>query len=167
MAVSTLVVEDGTSKTDSNTYIALAYAEQYLEDRLDSSAWTAADTDDKNRAILMSTRVLDSYAIWLGQKTDEDQALTFPRYDLEDEGWLIDSDAIPIKIQKAQAELCLFLLESNRTADKDGTGLKSLKVDKIELEFDKMDNLEVLPESVINLIRPFITSGSELNVVRY
>lgn len=167
MAISTLIVEDGTSKTDSNTYIDLAYANQYFEDRLDSDYWSNADDNKRNKAILMSTRILDTYAIWLGQKTEEDQALKFPRYGLEDDGYVIDFNVVPVKIQEAQAELCLFLLTSNRTADKDGVGLKELGVDKIKLVFDKDDKLEVLPESVLNLIAPFIGNQSELNIVRY
>ena len=77
--VDVLITEYGGA--NSNAYIDLADATDYLASyKLDDSIWTSASTDVKNKAILVSTKMIDSI-IWHGRKrfTANRQALQFPR----------------------------------------------------------------------------------------
>ncbi|MBU0651179.1 hypothetical protein KKC59_04645 [bacterium] len=162
MPVSVLIIEDGTGKADANSYIDLAFSNQYFEDRLYSSKWNELSDDDKTRALLMSANILDTYVDWRGRRTNKDQVLVFPRYGLEDEGYAVLNNEIPIKIKKAQAELALFIVLEDRVADRGDIGIKEIQVESIKLVFDKEDFLQVVPDVVINYLKPFIYMGEIL-----
>ena len=53
----TLVKEDGTGKSDANSYASVADADAYHEGHLYASAWTGATTADKEKALVMATRL--------------------------------------------------------------------------------------------------------------
>ena len=46
-----LIVEDGSRVDNSNTYISLADAETYMDDRIDAN-WSAAPDSQKNAALI-------------------------------------------------------------------------------------------------------------------
>lgn len=76
----TMVVEDGTGKTDSNSYGAVADADTYFSDR-GITAWTGASTL-KEYALIKATDYIDTVfgSRFKGKKVDSDtQALEFPR----------------------------------------------------------------------------------------
>lgn len=163
---ATLVVEDGSGLTTSNVYVGLADAETIIDERLHVSDWTAATDDSKNRALIMGARVLDQQANWKGYKADEEQAMEWPRYEVEDRnGWIIDSDTIPQWLKIANVEMALFLLDRDRTADPDTLGFSRIKVDVIELEMAPGDRPQILPTSVQSIIAPYIKSSSRMGRV--
>ena len=82
-------------------YGTLAKAVAYFRYRLDCDAWTEASTDDKIKALVMSTIAMDRLG-YIGSKLDEDQALEFPR-DFQ--------EAVPVEIERACYENALKLLD--------------------------------------------------------
>jgi hypothetical protein len=164
-----LVVEDGTSKTDSNTYISLSDADAYFEGRLNASAWTGADDATKNAGLVQAARILDQYVLWLGWLTDSDQAMAWPRagifyagsgqyyasYDinLATSVYSIDDDSIPAVIQDAQCELALVLISQDTQATADTAGFKSIGVaGAVDLEVDKYDRTKEIPTHVFKMV---------------
>lgn len=110
MAVSTIVTTIGGAT--SNSYLTNTEADQYFEDRLDSSDW-GSNEDDQNRALLMAAIRLNQEE-WTGSKADSDQALQWPRFSTTDrDGFAIASNVIPISVKNAQAELALLMLKSD------------------------------------------------------
>lgn len=106
--VATFVVEDGTGKADANAYISEAEADQYHDNNGTDVAWDAAT--DKEQAIRSATKFLEvTYkGRWLGDRANEDQALSWPRVNGEDQdGFCFDSDTVPQEIKDACAELAL------------------------------------------------------------
>jgi hypothetical protein len=146
MAVTPIDATPGGA--DSNSFIDEAFADQYLEDRLNAEAWAAADPDNRIRALMEATRELTRLA-WIGQRTDEVQALSWPRFEaidpdtpLSDDGFgsisFYPDDEIPDRIQNATAEYALEFIKSGSVdvaAIDPSAGIKRTKVDVLETEY--------------------------------
>jgi len=61
-----------------NSYASVDEADYYFEDRMSVSAWTAASSADKAKAIVSATRTIDKEN-FVGRATSSTQALSFPR----------------------------------------------------------------------------------------
>lgn len=153
----TLIATPGA--TNANTYATKAQASAvggYLESRLFNTDWTSATVANRNVSLVQATRLLDDWFNWNGEIADDDQALRWPRYSVEDcDGVDIDSDIIPQFLIDATAELALHLLQgSDVLGAPDTLGFSRLKVDVLELEVDKSDrdSETVIPDSVMSML---------------
>ena len=102
-----LIVEDGTGKSDAESYLSVADADTYHTKHGDSSDWSGASTAEKEEALRMATQYLDATynALWIGTRANETQVLDWPRSDAEDtDGFVIASDTLPKAIEDATAE---------------------------------------------------------------
>lgn len=129
-----IVVETGAIVAGANAYASLADIDTFHEDRL-NTAWTAADDETKEAAMLRATAGLESKyrGRWFGYKADHNAAtapqfLAWPRRDDVDQSRtngftsatmdpVTDSDgieypvtSIPALIVQAYAEVCLIEL---------------------------------------------------------
>lgn len=180
-----ITVEDGTSKTTSNSYISLADAETYFESRLHITNWTEATTDNKNRALVQAARMIDRYVRYIGWKTEDTQAMEWPRagiyydgskywsdvsYQIEWEVYSVADNYIPKEIKYAQCELALTLLAGDIQALPDTAGYSSISVaGAVSLVVDKSDRVKMVPDHVMKMISHFGTlSGysSSVNLAR-
>lgn len=144
----------GGSSADS--YLDVTDADTYFSNRLYDTEWTSATTDQKERALKWATKILEKKP-WIGGKAYSDGSLRWPRTDVYDlDGVALSSTVIPDWLEEATAELALQLLIENRTTDPDTAGFKRIKADVIELEVDKYDNKDVIPEFVYSIIDPYI-----------
>ena len=99
---------------DSNSYVDIAFINQYAEDTFDTGEWDGLAADDKTRLALMATRIIDSMS-FLGQKAnttpeghDGYQALEFPRStNINSSG----AKFIPLSVERAQAAQALYMAE--------------------------------------------------------
>ncbi len=166
----TIVVEDGTSKTDSNTYVSTATIDSWVETNPHDATWNALTQDQKNGYAVWSARLLDEQTDWDGSQTSATQALDLPRSGMIDKnGNSIDSDEIPTDVQNAQSEFARLLAISDRTADSDMAGFKQIEVGSINLVADKTTIPPVMPDSVWNMINPYgdkAVSSSTSRVIR-
>lgn len=146
---------------NSNSYTTKAEASAvggYHDGHLYSSVWEASTTANKNSALVMATRILDQWVDWKGNRATEDQALRWPRYDVQDrDGYTFDSDIIPRFLKDATAELARHLLTSDTTAAPDTQGFRSLKLGEMALEVDASDRDKygALPDSVLVILEPY------------
>ncbi len=155
MAPPALVATPGA--VNANTYCTLAEAEAYFTTRLSCVAWTGATADNKNTALLMATRLLDTMYTWASWSTTETQALQWPRYALLDFLQLsyVADLAIPPQLKNAEAELAMALLVEDRTLDSEieTKGLTGLTVGPIELKFREYGVYgKPIPDSVANMV---------------
>ena len=74
-----VVKEDGSGRADANSYAAVAEADAFFEGHLYASAWTGATAGNKSAALVMATRLIDSQFQFNGSRTNEGQALQWPR----------------------------------------------------------------------------------------
>ena len=166
----TLVATAGA--TNANSYCTLAEANTYHESRLYTTSWTDAEDDNKVIALIWATRMLDEICDWVGEKSTGEQALRWPRWDAWDkDGYNLDANTIPTFLKNATAELAFQLILKDRlqTMDDSIGGLKSVTAGSVSVDFDKMDRIQALPQSVLNLIKGFTnnaTGGWQIPLVR-
>lgn len=138
----TFVVEDGSGLTNSTSYTSVATADLYMTDLHPADAtWAAASTDDKQNALMDATRYLDlTYGSrWSERRTNQVQVLDWPRTFVEDrDGFSIDADEIPLKLQYAATEMAWRALTETILPDTavgaDRISRKRTKVGPIETE---------------------------------
>ncbi len=148
-----LVLDSTIAGAAANSYTSQADADAYHEARLIATDWTGAVTGTKDAVLVWATRLLDSRFDWAGSKFSLEQALRWPRFGaLDRDGELIDSAILPPELKDAVSELARLLITSDRAAEKGTEGLKRLKVDVIELEFDKLDRTRSIPDEVYQMI---------------
>lgn len=137
----------------SNSYVTRAEGDSYHECRLFVDDWTSASDANKDTALVWATSILDSHFDWAGTRFSIEQKLRWPRSGVLDrDGQLFDNDEIPQELKDAVSELARYLLTSDRTAESGTEGIKKLKVDVIELEFDKHDRTTTIPDEVYQMV---------------
>lgn len=108
---TTIVVEDGTVVSGSNSYTTVSGVTDYASD-YGLSAWTASDITDtmREQAVFKSMRYLEALA-WKGTKYSAEQNLEWPRsYVYDRNGYLVDDDVVPQAVVNAQCEIAVLML---------------------------------------------------------
>lgn len=136
----------------ANSYLTVAEADAYHNTSLYASAWTSATTENKERALITATRILDEKISWVGFKATAEQALAWGRTNVVDDGYDVPSTIIPLPVKNATAEFAKHLLITDSTAQPDSKGLNRIKVGTVELDFDKTDTADVLPDIVQDML---------------
>ena len=160
----------------ANSYATLAQASAYVDTLVPSTTqdtWLDAGDEDQARALIMATRLLDSWYDWNGSVTSLSQALLWPRRGVLRPGvsegqvtsgasnpWhtpfgtLLPEDEIPELLLDAVSELARQLLAGDRTADSDTEtqGIESLKAGSIELAFRAGVTAKVIPDAVASFL---------------
>jgi len=105
------VVEDGTGKSNSNSYASVEAADSYFTNRENPSAWRTATTNTKQQALRVATSyITETYGNrWRGVIDSDTQALDWPRSGVvdADTGLYYDNDEMPPKLINATAEIAL------------------------------------------------------------
>jgi hypothetical protein len=136
----TLIKEDGTGKVDANSYAAAADADAYFDGHLYATAWTAASTANKEKALVFATRLIDSQMQFNGYRAHNQQALQWPRERCPDPdkglitisilvpflGTFVDADVVPKGVTDATCEMARELLLVDRTTAPPGEGIASV-----------------------------------------
>ena len=142
----TLIEEDGTGRADANSYASVVDGDAYHDGHLYATAWTAATTENKEKALVFATRLLDAEFRFKGVKTSAAQALQWPRAECRDPDGddYLASDAVPHAVVQATCELARELLVKDRTAAPPGEGLKYLNIGSTQTGYDKTDTPPVI-----------------------
>jgi len=142
----TLIKEDGTGKVDANSYANAAEGDAYHDGHLYATAWTAATLANKEKALVMATRLMDAEYQFNGVKATVAQALQWPReecWDLDGSDFLA-STAVPRVVVDATCEMARELLIADRTAAAAGEGLNYQNVGTTQTGYDKSDTRPVI-----------------------
>ena len=140
-----LIKEDGTGKVDANSYASSGDGDAYFEGHLYASAWTAASTANKEKALVFATRLIDSQYQFNGVKANDDQALQWPREDCRDpdaDGWLggkVLPDVVPTLVVQATCEMARELLILDRTTAPPGEGISAVWTSTDGTRYSKWD----------------------------
>lgn len=133
---SALVATAGSAS--ANTYATISEAVAYQGDRPQvDDAWTAADPEDRERALLFATKLMDAKIEWAGwPTTPETQALQWPRTGLYDRlGNYLATDTIPTDLKHATAELAAHLLREQESIDAGIEGVSSFEIGPLSMSF--------------------------------
>ena len=126
--MATIVVEDGSGKTDSNSYISEAGLTTYATDRGITLTGDAA-------VLLIQAMDYIEQQPFKGYKLTDDQALQWPRGNVMIDGYSVGTDEIPVLLQDALCEVALGVDAGNNPLAAEGRSTKREKVDVIEVEY--------------------------------
>ena len=149
-----IVIDASIGGSSANSYLTLADAQLIVDGMVqdaDVTAWAAATTDAKNRALYTATQRLDRER-FIGARSTDTQALQWPRTGVRKPDTYINTYAIgfpfrittdyytdteiPDQIKKAQVMLAVYL---NNNVD--GLGLTGLE----DFKNVKVGSLDVTP----------------------
>jgi len=141
-----LIKENGSGRADANSYASVAEGDAYHKGHLYATAWTAATTENKEKALVFATRLVDAEFRFKGVKASNTQALQWPRAECRDPDGDDDlaSDAVPTAVVQATCEMARELLIKDRTAAHAGEGLKYQNVGSTQTGYDKTDTPPVI-----------------------
>lgn len=132
-----LTVEDGSGKSDADSYISLVDADIYVAAHSVDAGWTAATDPNKEKALRRATQYLDlEYGgRWKSDRTNEDQALDWPRTAADDrDEYAFDSNEMPSKLLDACCECAVRFITEDMMPDFADPGIvqsKSVRVGPI------------------------------------
>ena len=140
----TLIVEDGTGLANSNSFVSVAEADDYLGN-VGATAWSEATLDAKEAALIRATAYLSTYFRWKGARVNgRAQALSYPRQGVTDcEGNAVPSDAVPVEVKAATYQAALFELSNPFGLSPQITPSqqnKRVKVGPVEVEYRDLDS---------------------------
>lgn len=159
-----ITTETGSGTTSgANSYAAIADADAYHSDRL-NTAWATATEAQKTAALINATAYLDGKYRnrWIGQRVTSLQPLEWPRYGVTvGVGYLVSTTTIPDEIKYATCELALRALSSPLAPDvAPSARVKRKKIDVIETEYVTGDFQTSYPV-VDQLVSRYLRSGND------
>lgn len=143
----------------TNSYVTVGEADSYFADRLDASAWSAADSTLKSKALVTSAAILEDCK-WVGTALDEAQDMAFPR-----SGYYFDprlgtsmeiGNLVPDRITKANMELANYLLNNSGLTLQSG---KILNIKVGDIELNNIVSPSLIPSTVKRIIRPLLENA--------
>jgi len=105
----TLVVEDGTGLSNSESYISVSDADTY-HDKFANDIWNSYSPGKKEAALRKATQYIDGKfgQSFPGGRSKDSQALSWPRTCAAyEDNVTIDEDVVPQEVKNATAELAL------------------------------------------------------------
>lgn len=184
MTAPAIVATAGAS--NANSYLSVAGADSIANGMIGTLAWSTATSDDKARALITATNGLETLA-YIGTRTSDTQALSWPRTDASCGDWDVTDDDIPRQIELATFDLANALLgdpellrsqpaESSLVPGVSNRDLRRLKLDVMELEWRSdrspasakpITPLTVLPhlKSILGCLTTSTTSASSSNAL--
>lgn len=156
----TLVVEDGTAKSNANTYASVATADTYADDR-GITSWATLTTTEKEVALIKGTDYLEAtYRLaWRGFRKTGTQALSWPRTDVEADGFTVESGTIPSAVVYACIEAAVRAASETMVADQTQRVVRE-KVDVLEVEYAEFSDSQKRFPFIERLISPYLSSYS-------
>lgn len=162
-----LIVEDGTGLADAEAYIAVADADTYFAAR-GNATWAALTTEQKEQALRKGADYMGAtYGLrWKGERTVETQALDWPRECVYAFGVLVDSDEVPVAVQRANAELAVRASAADLLSDA-GAQVLSEQVGPIAVTYAPGARQQTRFEAVDRMLQPYLAYGAgQVAVVR-
>lgn len=126
--MATIVVEDGTGKTNSNSYVSESDFGTYATDRGVTISGTAA-------VLLIQAMDWIESQPFQGVKNTDAQALQWPRYGVYIDSYAVGSDEIPQLLIDALCEAAIAIDGGNNPLANVDRSVKREKVDVIEVEY--------------------------------
>jgi len=167
MAQPVIIIDDTIGGLATNSFLSLVDAEALVHQHPFHSSWDKIiDDDEKNAALVWSTRILSHYK-WKGVLASQTQKLPWPRkevYDLDNRE--LPSDQYPEWLLVACAELAFYLATEDRLGDTGTEGFSKIKIEGIDLTIDKFDRQSWIPNYLIKAITPWLSGSASVIVSR-
>lgn len=149
-------VETGAGSPSSNSYVGLDEAETVAEENLrHRESWALMDDEERQRALVYATRILDASYIWNGKRAGKDQALAWPRVEvLDQEGDELPSDALPRSLRSATVFMAIHSIGNDPLSIESKRRLSSVSADGLKASFreDSFGVPTIVPDFVRYLL---------------
>ncbi len=155
-----LVIEDGTGKTNSNSFATAAETIAYAEAR--GFSFPSVEADVEPLLVKAADFLLGLEEGMKGLRTNQDQRLPFPRVRvlLFKNVDYIASDEIPGRLKEVQMRLAVSAYANSNTLIPDGTGQEVVreKVGPLEVQYAERGTGTVHPQfnQAMDLLAPFL-----------
>lgn len=126
--MATIVVEDGSGLTTSNSYISAADLDTYASDRGKTISGTQADL------LIQAMDYIESFN-FKGDKYTDEQALLWPRTGVYLDGYYVTESTIPQLLIDATAEVAISIDAGTNPLSNESRESKREKVGDIEVEY--------------------------------
>lgn len=130
-----LIVEDGTGLETAESYASVAQADARLA-ALGMTNWATLTTTEKEQALRRATVAMVQFCggRWKGTRIYRIQALDWPRYGVEVDGYGIPSTEVPVDVVSACIDLALKAAAGDLNPDL-SRAVKREKVGPLETEY--------------------------------
>ena len=157
----TLIVENGTGLSTAESYISVADADA-RHTALGNTAWTGDDAT-KEKALRRATQHMEGAyrQRWRGTRLLRAQALSWPRYGAEVDGWAIESTVVPTEVANACADLAVKALTDELAADQTRAVIRE-KVGPIETEYSAYSSQATRYTAIDMTLAPFMKGGGAM-----
>jgi hypothetical protein len=165
-----LEVEDGSGKTNSESYASVTHADDYHTDH-GNTLWFTMSTTEKEQALRRATDyITQTYrSRWAGTRVTTTQALDWPRYGVViDLITSIESTIVPHDIRHACIDLAFKAAGGDLIPDITQSAIRK-KVGDIEIEYDKLSPQRPVYLEIDSILAPYLngfTSGINSRLVR-
>ena len=159
----TLIVEDGTGISDAESYASVVEFKAYCDKRaMDYSL--LADSAIEVLLIKATDYMVNVYRNrWQGRRTNEIQALDFPRYDVVVDGYSVLSNIVPPLVKNACIELAFKSNTTELLPDIERATIRE-KVDVIEVEYDRFAPVQTRYSQIDSMLSPLLSSSDSISV---
>lgn len=156
------VVETGAGLSNANSYASVSAADGYVADR-GITGWAGLSQTIKEQSLVKATDYLEATYrdAWKGNRVNETQALSWPRYNVIVDGFNCPSNVVPLQVVNACVEMAIRAAAGETLIADQGQRVKREKIDVIEVEYqDYSDPTQRYP-FINRIITPFLLSASE------
>jgi len=158
----TLIVEDGTGRTDAESLISVAEADAYHAKRGNTS-WANLSTPEKERHLRRADDYLkQAYGLrWKGYKVALEQACDWPRIGVEvtNSYEYVHFETVPTPVKNAAAELAYRSVSGALNPDQSQRVVRE-RVGPMEVEYDPYSPSKVALSAVDQYLLPYLREGA-------
>ena len=154
-----LIIEDGTGKIDAQSYATDAELTAYAAER----GITVAGTNGTNEQILLKAMSHIEGQSYIGYKKTREQALQWPRNDVELYGWDWPDDQIPSQMKSAQIETALQIDAGSDPTETTDPDVKSESVGSLSVTY--MDHSSTKRPKIDLALAGLIKTGIEVVIL--
>lgn len=157
-----LIVEDGSGRTDSESYISVANATA-RHAAFGNTNWADLATDEKEQALRRATAHMEqAYRTrWTGQRINSTQALSWPRAWVVVDGYSVDSDIVPADIANACADLAFKAASGDLNPDIERAVIRE-KVGPLETEYSAHSPQSTRYRAIDMALAPYLKGSSAM-----
>ena len=152
---------------NTNSYVEIADADDYLETRIDSANWFNADDEIKEQALVTASLIVDDNS-WIGSAVSSSQALAWPRKNaIYNDARLgatitIANTEIPSRVKVAVYEQALHLIDNEDLLQGTTQTFERISVGSISISDSNGDvtRTPIKSTQATKSIQPLIVKGS-------
>lgn len=155
-----MITETGAGNSASESLCSVIDALAYNSAR-GNYPWSTLTTDQQEQSLVRATDYMEAVYSqrWAGTRTTSVQALSWPRYNVFVNGFVVLSSSVPRAVINACAELALKAAAGELLSDSTQQKTRT-KVDMIEVEYDKYSPQSTQYLAITAMLAPYFESGS-------